>query len=145
MQALSAFARLLGVPLRHAEDALHSESAARFVLSRRSVFGVAGALALGSAFSFPAPWRSEIWTSALALPSEGDGTQLRPYCFDEAVKHCVHEGATLVLMPGDYVAQKRYPGEHFNLPRLPADLVIKAALLVGKHPSEVHQFLVSIQ
>ena len=52
MTSLSRFARLLGLPAHQAEDALHSERAARAVLSRRSFFAAGGALAAGSAFSF---------------------------------------------------------------------------------------------
>lgn len=48
MSALNALAKMLGVPARLAEDALHSERAARAVLSRRNLFAAAGALAAGS-------------------------------------------------------------------------------------------------
>ena len=50
--SLSRFAKLLGLPTHQAEDALHSERAARAVLSRRSFFAAGGALAAGTAFSF---------------------------------------------------------------------------------------------
>jgi hypothetical protein len=46
---------MLGVKQRDAEDALHSERAARAVLSRRDLFAASGALALGTAFSFARP------------------------------------------------------------------------------------------
>ena len=52
---LQRFARLLGVEERHAEDALHSERAAKHVLSRRSFFGVSAAMAGAAAFSIPTP------------------------------------------------------------------------------------------
>jgi hypothetical protein len=58
MTALSTLARLLGLPVRLAEDALHSERAARLALSRRSLFLGAGAMATGSVFSF-APTRRD--------------------------------------------------------------------------------------
>jgi hypothetical protein len=48
VKALQTLAKMLGVPTRLAEDALHSESAARAVLSRRNLFAAAGALAVGS-------------------------------------------------------------------------------------------------
>jgi hypothetical protein len=47
---LAAFAKLLGLPARLAEDALHSERAARAVLTRRNLFAAAGAMAAGSVF-----------------------------------------------------------------------------------------------
>lgn len=52
MTSLSRFARLLGLPAHQAEDALHSERAARAVLTRRSFFAASGAMAAGSCFSF---------------------------------------------------------------------------------------------
>ncbi len=48
MKALVTLARMLGVPAHQAEDALHSESAARAVLSRRNLFAAGAALAAGS-------------------------------------------------------------------------------------------------
>lgn len=48
MKALQTFAKMLGLPSRLAEDALHSESAARAVLSRRNLFAAGAALAVGS-------------------------------------------------------------------------------------------------
>ncbi len=48
MKALAALARMLGVPAHQAEDALHSESAARAVPSRRNLFAAGAALAAGS-------------------------------------------------------------------------------------------------
>lgn len=48
MKALATLAKMLGVPAHQAEDALHSERAARAVLTRRSLFAAAGALAAGS-------------------------------------------------------------------------------------------------
>lgn len=52
---LDALCKLLGIREDQAEDALRSERAAREALTRRSFFGVAGALAAGTAFSFAAP------------------------------------------------------------------------------------------
>ena len=72
--ALAQFAKLLGLPAHHAEDALHSERAARAVLSRRSFFAAAGAMASGLVVSVPAPtarlygFRVSLdWTEAVAL------------------------------------------------------------------------------
>lgn len=48
MTALAAFAKLLGLPTRLAEDALHSERAAFAVLSRRNLFAAGTAMAAGS-------------------------------------------------------------------------------------------------
>jgi hypothetical protein len=48
MKALHTLAKMLGVPTRLAEDALHSESAARAVLSRRNLFAAGAAMAAGS-------------------------------------------------------------------------------------------------
>lgn len=54
MSFLERFAQMLGVGPDMAEDALRSERAARFALTRRSFFGTAGAMVAGSVFSFPA-------------------------------------------------------------------------------------------
>ncbi len=48
--ALRQFARLLGLSDDLAEDALHSERAARHVVSRRTFFGAGCALAAGMVF-----------------------------------------------------------------------------------------------
>jgi hypothetical protein len=53
--SLSALARMLGIKTDLAEDALHSERAARAVLTRRNLFAAGGALAAGSVFSFGVP------------------------------------------------------------------------------------------
>jgi len=55
--SLAALAKLLGVKRHQAEDALHSERAARAVLSRRELFAASGALAAGAVFSFANPVR----------------------------------------------------------------------------------------
>lgn len=55
MTALSRFASLLSLPVHQAEDALHSERAARHALSRRGFFGVSAAMAAGTAFGFASP------------------------------------------------------------------------------------------
>ena len=49
------FAKMIGVPEHQAEDALHSERAARATLTRRNLFAGGAALAAGSVFSFPTP------------------------------------------------------------------------------------------
>ena len=49
---LDRFAKLLGIRPDQAEDALRSERAAKHVVSRRSFFGAAAALATGAVFSF---------------------------------------------------------------------------------------------
>lgn len=49
--ALQTFARMLGIAEHQAEDALHSERAAKAVLSRRSFFAAGAALAAGTAFA----------------------------------------------------------------------------------------------
>ena len=59
MTALSTLARMLGVRRELAEDALHSERAAKAVLSRRSLFAAVGAMVGGVAFGFGGferPW-----------------------------------------------------------------------------------------
>jgi hypothetical protein len=58
---LRRLASMLGVKTDHAEDALHSERAAQAVLSRRNLFAAAGAMAAGTAFSFPAPEKLYSW------------------------------------------------------------------------------------
>lgn len=50
---LDRFAKLLGIRPDQAEDALHSERAAKHVVSRRSFFGASAALTAGTVFSFP--------------------------------------------------------------------------------------------
>lgn len=54
MTILATFARLIGIPERLAEDALHSERAARHTLSRRGMMGALAAMAAGSVVSLPA-------------------------------------------------------------------------------------------
>jgi len=49
---LTTFARMLGIPIDAAEDALHSERTALAVLGRRSFFVGTALLATGAAFSF---------------------------------------------------------------------------------------------
>lgn len=49
---LDRFAKLLGIRPDQAEDAIHSERAAKLVVSRRSFLGVGAALATGAIFSF---------------------------------------------------------------------------------------------
>lgn len=49
---LDKFAKLLGIRTDQAEDALHSERAAKHVVSRRSFFGASAALTAGTVFSF---------------------------------------------------------------------------------------------
>jgi hypothetical protein len=48
MTALATLSRMLGVAPRLAEDALHSEGAARAALSRRNLFAAGAAMATGS-------------------------------------------------------------------------------------------------
>lgn len=63
MTPLAALARMLGIKPELAEDALHSERAARAVLTRRNLFAASGALAAGSVFSFGAAAESAIVVS----------------------------------------------------------------------------------
>ncbi len=51
---IQALAKLLGLTPEHAEASMHSESAARAVLTRRNLFAAGAALATGSVFSFGA-------------------------------------------------------------------------------------------
>lgn len=50
MSALATLARMLGVAPRLAEDAMHSERAAKASLSRRNLLAAAGAMATGAMF-----------------------------------------------------------------------------------------------
>lgn len=50
MSALQTLGRMLGVRSDLAEDAMHSERAAKAVLSRRNLFAAAGAMAAGAVF-----------------------------------------------------------------------------------------------
>jgi hypothetical protein len=61
MTALATFAKMLGINPRIAEDALHSDRAARVALSRRNLFAAAGAMATGTAFGFAAPAKVFGW------------------------------------------------------------------------------------
>lgn len=62
---LAALAKMLGLSQEHAEASMHSDRAARHVLSRRSAIGVGAALAGGSLFSFLNPYAGyEIWDIA---------------------------------------------------------------------------------
>jgi hypothetical protein len=115
LATLKDVARLFGIPTRDAEEALHSERAAKVVLSRRSFFGVAGALAAGSAFAFGRPgpdaplWSDRVWVDQLA-PAGGDGSLLFPVrALSEALRianaPCPRGGCpktTVLVLPGDY-------------------------------------------
>ncbi len=63
VSALSTLARMLGLSDEHAEASIHSENAARAVLTRRNLFAAGAALAAGSAFSF-APAVEFEWPAA---------------------------------------------------------------------------------
>lgn len=75
MEALATLARMLGVHRSLAEDALHSERAAKAVLSRRSLFAAGAAMATGSVFSFGTPakvftWRSlKVYFNGVEIPA----------------------------------------------------------------------------
>lgn len=59
--ALTKLAGMLGVRPELAEDALHSERAARAVLTRRNLLAAGAALASGAAFSLPVPEPEGRW------------------------------------------------------------------------------------
>lgn len=86
---IDALCKLLGIREDQAEDALRSERAAREALTRRSFFGVAGALAAGTAFSFAAP----VDTAAAY------DVRLLSY----PILVCSKPGANLILDPKDFV------------------------------------------
>jgi hypothetical protein len=52
MNGFEAFARLLGIPARAADEALHSERVAKLVLDRRNFMVASAALAAGTMCSF---------------------------------------------------------------------------------------------
>jgi hypothetical protein len=85
LKALQTLARMLGVPQHQAEDALHSERAARAVISRRNLFAAGAAMVGASAFSFAAPVKGfYVWNSVLVevggsgLPAGAIGRCLGP-------------------------------------------------------------------
>lgn len=85
--SLVALARMLGIKPHQAEDALHSEHAARAVLSRRDLFAAGGAMAAGSAFSFaPPPPSIEFYGNLFA-------TVARRFVHDAALSRLIN-GAT---------------------------------------------------
>lgn len=49
---IAVLAKMLGLSSEHAEASMHSERAARAVLTRRNTFAAGAALAMGAAFSF---------------------------------------------------------------------------------------------
>ena len=49
---IRTLAKMLGLSTEHTEASMHSERAARAVLTRRNLFAAGAALAAGSAFSF---------------------------------------------------------------------------------------------
>ncbi len=51
---IALLAKMLGLSPEHAEASMHSERAARAVLTRRNLFAAGAALATGSVFSFGA-------------------------------------------------------------------------------------------
>ena len=54
MSALAKLATMLGIGAHQAEDSMHSERAARAVLTRRNLFAAGAAMASGAVFSFGA-------------------------------------------------------------------------------------------
>lgn len=68
MSAYDAFAKLIGVRVDQADDALRSERAARATLSRRGFGAVAAALVVGTAFSFAAHEEMYRLPSSVGLP-----------------------------------------------------------------------------
>lgn len=52
---IQTLAKMLGLSRDDAEASMHSERAARAVLTRRNLFAAGAAMAAGSAFSFGAP------------------------------------------------------------------------------------------
>lgn len=63
---LDQLAKLLGLPFRVAEEALHSESYAQGYLNRRNFLGGLGALCAGTTFSFPSP-ETEVSMGAMTV------------------------------------------------------------------------------
>jgi len=61
------FAKMIGVPEHQAEDALHSERAARATLTRRNLFAGGAALAAGSVFSFPTLVATPVWQTPVYM------------------------------------------------------------------------------
>lgn len=58
---IAALAKMLGLSTEHAEASMHSDRAARAVLTRRNLFAAGAALATGAAFSFAAPEHPGVW------------------------------------------------------------------------------------
>lgn len=72
---IQQLAKLLGLTPEHAEASMHSERAARAVLSRRNLFAAGAALATGAVFSFGAAEPEGFWiqnTMLMAPPSWKD-------------------------------------------------------------------------
>lgn len=95
--SLAALARMLGIKPGQAEDALHSERAARAVLSRRDLFAAGGALAAGSVFSFAPVWQPNAFMLALADVHASTWLETHrtlAYLFDLPVSILVGESAS---------------------------------------------------
>jgi hypothetical protein len=91
---------MLGIEECHAEDALHSERVAKHVISRRSFFGAAGALAGAAVFSIPTPMQDEV--KRLTAPKHR-GSMLTQ--FDALLKErYMDAGSTgmLIMNPADH-------------------------------------------
>jgi hypothetical protein len=73
---IAQLAKMLGLSRDHAEASMHSERAARAVLTRRNLFAAGGALASGAAFSFAAAEPAGFWVQNIAILSFGEWTDI---------------------------------------------------------------------
>ena len=98
---------MLGIREDQAEDALHSERAANLVLSRRSFFGVSGALIAGTAFAFPTPAKDEarrLTAGEAGMFLRADGTWQRAQSltsFDRLLKERYSDGVRNLVWSDD--------------------------------------------
>lgn len=97
-RALTEFARLLGLQPRHAEPALNSERAAKFVLNRRQFLG-ATSLGVGAAF---VPFQSGEVLKAMS----GQAVHSLPKAPPLSSVHLIDQSGRIL--------ERWYPGEQIN-------------------------------
>ncbi len=78
---LNTLARMLGLSPTDAEASMHSERAARAVLTRRNLFAAGAAMATGAAFSFPTArvFTYADWLEAVKIVEEIAKIQMHYY------------------------------------------------------------------
>ena len=98
--SLATLARMLRLPLDEAEASLYSERAARAVISRRALGGIAALLLTGTACSFAPQRMRRVHVDndpTRRVLGERDGSIDRPFLSVDDALEVVHPEGTVVL------------------------------------------------